>query len=43
MDKTLNEISVERLLEQDIPQLVGFNKDIVIVNNFRDISFLLIQ
>lgn len=38
MNITSNEISIERLLEQDIPQLVGFNKDIVIVNNFRDMS-----
>lgn len=33
-----NEISVERLLEQDIPQLVGYNKDIIMVNNFSDMS-----
>lgn len=32
------EISVERLLEQDIPELVGFHKDIVMVNNFGDMS-----
>lgn len=36
MYNTPNEISVERLLEQDIPQLVGYHKDIVIVNNFGD-------
>lgn len=36
MYNTPNEISVERLLEQDIPQLVGYHKDIVIVNNFSD-------
>ena len=33
-----NEISVERLLEQDIPELVGFHNDIVMVNNFGDMS-----
>lgn len=33
-----NEISVERLLEQDIPELVRFHKDIVMVNNFDDMS-----
>lgn len=36
MYNTPNEISVERLLEQDIPKLVGYHKDIVIVNNFSD-------
>lgn len=36
MYNTPNEISVERLLEQDIPQLVGYHKDIVIVSNFGD-------
>lgn len=38
MDKKANEISVERLLQQDIPELVGFNKDIMMVNNFSDMS-----
>lgn len=38
MGKTPNEISVERLLEQDIPELVRFHKDIVMVNNFEDMS-----
>ena len=37
MDKrALTEISVERLLEQDIPQLVGFHNDIVMINNLSD-------
>lgn len=36
MYNTPNEISVERLLEQDIPQLVGYHKDLVIVSNFGD-------
>lgn len=31
-----NEISIERLLEQDIPELVGFHKDIVMLSNFGD-------
>lgn len=38
MEYIPNEISVERLLEQDIPELVRFHKDIVIVNNFGDMS-----
>lgn len=38
MYSTPNEISVERLLEQDIPELAGFHKDIVMVNNFGDMS-----
>lgn len=38
MNSTLNEISVEQLLEQDIPELVSFNKDIVMVNNFSDLN-----
>lgn len=38
MDLHQNEISVERLLEQDIPQLVRFHKDIVMLNNFGDMS-----
>ena len=33
-----NEITVERLLELDIPELTAFNKDIVMVNNFDDMS-----
>lgn len=33
-----NEITVERLLELDIPELTAFNKDIVMVNNFNDMS-----
>lgn len=35
---TPKEISVERLLEQDIPELIGFHKDIVMVSNFGDMS-----
>ncbi len=35
---TPNEISIENLLEQDIPELVGYHKDIMMVNNFGDIS-----
>ena len=38
MKWTSNEISVERLLEQDIPQLVRYHKDIVMLNNFGDLS-----
>lgn len=38
MEWTSNEISVERLLEQDIPQLVRYHKDIVMLNNFGDMS-----
>lgn len=32
-----NEISIDRLLEQDIPELVRHHKDIVMVNNFGDL------
>ena len=38
MNTTLKEISVERLLEQDIPHLVGYNKDILMTDNFSDMS-----
>lgn len=38
MQHPTNEISIERLLEQDIPELVRFNKDIVMINNFEDLS-----
>lgn len=38
MDWISNEITVERLLEQDIPQLVRYHKDIVMLNNFGDMS-----
>ncbi len=38
MERIPNVISVERLLEQDIPELVRFHKDIVMVNNFSDMS-----
>lgn len=38
MYRTPNEISVERLLEQDIPDLIGFHKDIVMMSNFGDMS-----
>ncbi len=38
MYRTPNEISVERLLEQDIPYLIGFHKDIVMMSNFGDMS-----
>lgn len=40
MNMIPNEISVERLLEQDIPSLVGYNKDIIMVNDFGDMSLL---
>lgn len=30
------EITIEQLLEQDIPQLVGYHKDIVIINTLSD-------
>lgn len=32
------DISVERLLRQDIPQLIGFRNDIVMVSDFGDMS-----
>lgn len=38
MELIPNVISVEHLLEQDIPELVRFHKDIVMVNNFSDMS-----
>lgn len=38
MERTPSEISIERLLEQDIPELVRFHKDIVMMNNFGDMS-----
>lgn len=38
MNGTPNEVSVEQLLEQDIPELVSFNKNIVMVNNFGDMK-----
>lgn len=40
MYRTTNEISVERLLEQDIPELVGYHNDIVMLSNFSDMSLL---
>lgn len=36
MYKTPAEISIEQLLEQDIPELVGFHKDIVMMNSLGD-------
>ena len=36
--KTPTDISIERLLEQDIPELVGFNKDIVMISNFENMG-----
>lgn len=38
MNATLKEISVEQLIEQDIPHLVGYNKDILMTDNFSDMS-----
>ncbi len=38
MELTPNVISIERLLEQDIPELVHYHKDIVIMNSFTDMS-----
>lgn len=38
MYRTTNEISVERLLEQDIPELVRLHKDIVMISNFGDMG-----
>lgn len=38
MQLPTNEISVERLLEQDIPELVRYHKDIVMLNNVGDLS-----
>lgn len=36
MNKALTDISIEHLLEQDIPELVGYNKDIVMISNLND-------
>lgn len=36
MYKATTDISIERLLEQDIPELVGFNNDIVMMNTLGD-------
>lgn len=36
MYNSTTEISIERLLEQDIPELVGYHKDIVILNSLGD-------
>lgn len=38
MNKALTDISIERLLEQDIPELVWYNKDIVMISNFGDMN-----
>lgn len=37
MHKTLTDISIEHLLEQDIPQTVRYNKDIVMISDLSDI------
>ena len=36
MYKATTDISIERLLEEDIPELVGFNNDIVMMNTLGD-------
>ena len=36
MCKTLTDISIEQLLEQDIPELVGYNRDMVMLSNLSD-------
>jgi transcriptional regulator len=36
MYKALTDISIEHLLEQDIPELVGYNNDIVMTSNLSD-------
>lgn len=38
MNKAPNEISVERLVEQDIPEMIRYHKDIVMLSNFGDMS-----
>lgn len=40
MYKAPTEISVERLLEQEIPELVGYHKDIVMMNSLGDMRLL---
>lgn len=37
MKQTPADISIERLLEQDIPELIGFHKDIVMIRNLEEI------
>lgn len=37
MYKATTDISIERLLEQDIPELLGFNNDIVMMNTLGDL------
>ncbi len=37
MNKALTEISIGDLLEQDIPELVGYNRDIVMIRNLEDV------
>ena len=36
MCKALSEISIEHLLSEEIPELVGYNKDIVMISNIAD-------
>lgn len=36
MYKALTDISIEHLLGQDIPELVGYNNDIVMISNLSD-------
>lgn len=38
MYKAPTDISITHLLEQDIPELVGYNKDIVMISNFGDMK-----
>ncbi|MGN0230585.1 MAG: hypothetical protein ACI4A8_00085, partial [Muribaculaceae bacterium] len=33
-------ISIEQLLKQDIPELIGFNKNVVMINNLAHIKML---
>lgn len=40
MNKALTDISIEHLLEQDIPELVGFNRDFVMMSNLSDMRVL---
>ncbi len=40
MNNTLTDISIENLLGQDIPELVGYNKDIAMLSNFDDMKLL---
>lgn len=40
MNKALTDISIEHLLEQDIPELVRYHKDIAMISNLSDMRLL---